>query len=75
MAFNQNYYDERKKDLEDMFNKSKARSFQQIVNIVGAWNEEAADLQKKFQEINQRQAQETQEASQKNDVVEGSKKK
>ncbi len=63
MAYNKSYYDERKIDLEEQFNKSKIRAFQQMINIVNLWNEEASEINKKYAALNQRQAEEEQKTS------------
>jgi len=52
MAYNQQYYNDRKKDLEDSFNQLKERTFERMIRLIDEWHQDANKLQQKFQELN-----------------------
>ena len=65
MAYDQRYYDERKKDLEGDFNKAKDKAFLQMMGVANQWNVDAQELQKKFKELSDREAQEQEKKDEK----------
>jgi uncharacterized protein YoxC len=57
MAYNKEYYDERKVELEKDFNKKVAGGLQKIFQLVGEIQADLNDIQKKFQEIAAKEAE------------------
>jgi hypothetical protein len=51
MAYNKQYYDDRKKDLEDSFNQLKERTFERMIRLIDEWRQDSNKLQQKFQEL------------------------
>ncbi len=49
------YYETRKKELQDEFNINKDRAFQKILNIIAEWQQDSQRLQQKFQELNKKE--------------------
>lgn len=51
MAYNKNYYEDRKKELTEEFNKNITRAYMKVQQIVLEQTQDNNEIQKKFQEI------------------------
>jgi len=61
--YSQQYYEERKVDLEKDFNESKEKYFAKFIQLAEEWKGEATKTQQKFQELLKRE----EEAKKQND--------
>ncbi len=71
--YNEQYYLDRKKDLNDDFEALKNKTFNTFIQIAQNWNIEAQALQKKFQELTQKEAESKKEIAEK-DIAEATDK-
>lgn len=52
--YDERYYSDREKDLENDFNESKEKAFAKLVGTVEEWKAEAGKIQSKFKELTDR---------------------
>jgi len=57
MAFNQEYYDGKKKKLDSKFQRKINQSFQQIIDIVNLFLQEQRELRAEYQEVEKEEAE------------------
>ncbi len=58
----ESYYEDRKKDLEQDFNKLKEKTFAKFLQVSQEWSLEAQEIQNKFLELDKKQKKEVEEA-------------
>lgn len=51
MAYDKQYYDDRKKDLNDDFESLKQKTFDKFITLAQDWQKDATLIQQKFQEL------------------------